>query len=56
MDLEIVTQSEVRHRQIHGIAYKWNLKNVTNELTYKTEICICITDSLCCIPETNTTL
>ena len=26
-------------RQIsHDIAYRWNLKNVTNELIYKTEI------------------
>ena len=37
MDLEIITLSEVRERQIFGITYMWNLKNDTNELIYKTE-------------------
>ena len=40
MDLEIVTLSEVRERQIsYDIADMWNLKTKgTNELIYKTEI------------------
>ena len=38
MDLEIITLSEVRERQIpSGIIYMWNLKEDTNELIYKTE-------------------
>ena len=39
MDLEIVTLSEVKEKQIsYGITYMWNLKNGTNEPIYKTEI------------------
>ena len=37
MNLEIIILSEVRHRQIYDITYKWNLKTDTNELIYKTE-------------------
>ena len=38
MDLEIITLSEVRERQIpYGIIYAWNLKEDANELIYKTE-------------------
>ena len=38
MDLEIITVSEVRERQIsYDITYMWNLKYDTNELIYKTE-------------------
>ena len=38
MDLEIITLSEVRERQIpYGIIYTWNLKEDANELIYKTE-------------------
>ena len=38
MDLEIITQSEVRQRQIsYDITYMWNLKYDTNELIYKRE-------------------
>ena len=37
-DLEIIIVSEVRERQMsYDITYKWNLKNYTNELIYKTE-------------------
>ena len=36
--LEIILLSEVRQRQIsYSINYMCNLKNYTNELTYKTE-------------------
>ena len=36
MDLEMLTLSEVRERQIsYGIAYMWNKKNDTKELIYK---------------------
>ena len=39
MYLEIIILSELRERQIsYHIPYMWNLKNDTNELTYKTEI------------------
>ena len=39
MNLEIVTLSEIRERQIpDDITYMWNIKRGTNELTYKTEI------------------
>ena len=38
MDLEITILREVRQRQIsYAITYMWNLKNDTNELTYKIE-------------------
>ena len=38
MDLEIITQSEVRQRQIsYDITYMWNLKYDTNDLIYKRE-------------------
>ena len=39
MDLEIIILSKSdRERQIpYDISYMWNLKNDTNELTYKTE-------------------
>ena len=38
MNLEIVTLSEIRERQIpDDITYMWNIKRGTNELTYKTE-------------------
>ena len=37
MDLELIL-TEVHKRQVsHNITYKWNLKNNTNELIYKTE-------------------
>ena len=37
-DLEIITLSEVRERQIsYDITSQWSLKNYTNELIYKTE-------------------
>ena len=35
MDLETITLTEVSQRQMYDIAYMWNLKNDTNELTYK---------------------
>ena len=35
MDLEVTILNEVRQRKIN-IAYVWNLKYDTNELTYKT--------------------
>ena len=41
MDLEIVISSEISQieRQIsYVITYMWNLKNVTNEFIYKSEI------------------
>ena len=44
MDLEIVPLSEASHTQeekyviSYDIMYMWNLKNDTNELTYKAEI------------------
>lgn len=40
MDLEIITVSGVRERQIpYNITYVWNIfKNDTNKLTYKTKI------------------
>ena len=39
IDIEIIMLSEVSQRQIlYDIVYMWNLKNDTNELTYKTEI------------------
>ena len=40
MDLEIIISSKSnRERQVsYDITYMWNLKNDTNELTYKTEI------------------
>ena len=41
MDLEIVIPSEISQieRQIsYDITYMWNLKNVTNEFIYKSEI------------------
>ena len=38
MALEIIILSEVRERQIYDITYRWNLKNNTNELIYKTKI------------------
>ena len=37
IDLEIIILSEIREKQIHDITYKWNLKNYTNELIYKTK-------------------
>ena len=38
IDLEIITQSEVRKRQIpYDITFMWNLKYGTNEQIYKTE-------------------
>ena len=38
MDLQIIILSQVRKRQIsYDITYRWNLKNDTNELIYKTE-------------------
>ena len=40
-DLEIVILSEVSQTEkgkCHGITCMWNLKNNTNEFTYKTEI------------------
>ena len=37
LDLEIIILSEIREKQIHDITYKWNLKNYTNELIYKTK-------------------
>ena len=37
MDIEIITLSEVRERQIpYDITYMWNLKYDTNEHIYKT--------------------
>ena len=38
LDLEITILSEVREKDKHHITYMWNLKNVTNEPIYKTEI------------------
>ena len=38
LDLEIIILSEVREKDKHHITYMQNLKNVTNELIYKTEI------------------
>ena len=36
MDLEIIILSEVNQRQIlYEITYMWNLKNSTNEFSYK---------------------
>ena len=38
-DPEIIILNQVRQRQIsYDITYKWNLKNDSNELIYKTEI------------------
>ena len=39
MDLEIIILSEVSHRerQIYGITSRWNLKNDTDELIYRTK-------------------
>ena len=38
LDLEIIILSEAREKDKHHITYMWNLKNVTNEPIYKTEI------------------
>ena len=38
LDLEIIILSEVSKKDKHHITYMWNLKNVTNEPIYKTEI------------------
>ena len=37
IDLEIIILNEVGERQIYDSTYMWNLKNDTDELTYKTE-------------------
>ena len=57
-----------RERQIsYDIAYMWTLKrgykwtylqnrNIVTDIENKVDICIYITDSLCCTPENNTVL
>ena len=37
LDLEMITLSQVRNRQIYYIVYIWNLKYNTNEHIYKRE-------------------
>ena len=41
MDLQIITLSEARKTEsqiLHDITYRWNVKNSTNELIYKSEM------------------
>ena len=41
MDLQIIILSEARKTEsqlLHDITYRWNVKNSTNELIYKSEM------------------
>ena len=51
---ELVMDKEAWRAAVHGVEKCWTQLRDWTELIWET--CICITESLCCTPETNTTL